>query len=107
MLAKACAALLLGWHVCALLAPFLGLGLAAVAVEDGKGCRTGWRKPGGAGREAGPEAGAGPPVTPRVQTLEAGRGMSILEAGSEAIDETVPGERNRAIFARPTVFYAP
>ncbi len=29
MLAKACAALLLGWHVCALLAPFLALGLAA------------------------------------------------------------------------------
>ena len=46
-------------------------------------------------------------MAPRVQALEAGRGMSILEAGSEAIDETVPGERNRAIFARPTAFYAP
>lgn len=32
MLAKACIALLLGWHVCALLAPFVALGLAAAAV---------------------------------------------------------------------------
>ena len=31
MLAKACIALLLGWHVCALLAPFVVLGLAAAA----------------------------------------------------------------------------
>lgn len=32
MLAKTCIALLLGWHVCALLAPFVVLGLAAAAV---------------------------------------------------------------------------
>ena len=32
MLAKACIALLLGWHVCALLAPFVVLGLAAAAI---------------------------------------------------------------------------
>ena len=32
MLAKACAALLLGWHVYALLAPFVGLGAAAALV---------------------------------------------------------------------------
>ena len=32
MLAKACIALLLGWHVCALLVPFVVLGLAAAAV---------------------------------------------------------------------------
>ena len=31
---------------------------------------------------------------PRVQALEAGRGMSILEAGSEATDETASGGVN-------------
>lgn len=32
LLAKACVALLLGWHVCALLAPFLGLGVVVALV---------------------------------------------------------------------------
>ena len=73
--------------------PRTGVRRAAVLVEDGKGVRDRVEEaPGWAGREDGLEAGAGPSVAPRVQALGAGRGMSILGAGSnQVINEPASG----------------
>ena len=57
-------------------------GEVAVPVEDGKGVRDRVEEAGGAGREAGLEAGARPPVAVRGPSPRSGRGMSILGAGS-------------------------